>query len=30
MSEGHDRLDSWWVIAKYLDRDPTTVMGWAK
>jgi len=26
----HDRLDSWKAIAEYLDRDPTTVMRWAK
>jgi len=30
MSEVHDRLDSWKAIAEYLDRDPTTVMRWAK
>jgi len=30
MSEFHDRLDSWKAIAEYLDRDPTTVMRWAK
>ncbi len=31
MSEKHDdRLDSWKAIAEYLDRDPTTVMRWAK
>jgi Tol biopolymer transport system component len=30
MSEIHDRLDSWKAIAEYLDRDPTTVMRWAK
>ncbi len=30
MSEAHDRLDSWKAIAEYLDRDPTTVMRWAK
>src|SRR5271157_4749002 len=30
MSEDHDRLDSWKAIAEYLDRDPTTVMRWAK
>jgi len=30
MSESHDRLDSWKAIAEYLDRDPTTVMRWAK
>jgi hypothetical protein len=26
----HERLDSWKAIAEYLDRDPTTVMRWAK
>lgn len=26
----NDRLDSWKAIAEYLDRDPTTVMRWAK
>ena len=30
MSEAHDRLDSWKAIADYLDRDPATVMRWAK
>ena len=30
MSEVNDRLDSWKAIAEYLDRDPTTVMRWAK
>ncbi len=31
MPEKHDeRLDSWKAIAEYLDRDPTTVMRWAK
>ena len=31
MLEKHDdRLDSWKAIAEYLDRDPTTVMRWAK
>ncbi len=30
MPDINDRLDSWKAIAEYLDRDPTTVMRWAK